>query len=149
MLASQVPMIARWANGIQGLEVYYCFPWAVGCGMLFTGQFIALTVSSPKEQMASATAAYYLSQQVGQIIGTSVSAMGLQQLFRIRLDFGLRDIPLPKRIQVSFILGLINLKSTKSILRSSARPLKTTISSPSCHRNCKQRCNSATSRLLD
>lgn len=149
MLASQLLMVVRWANGIQAVEVYYCFPWAVGCGMLFTAQFVALTICSPKEQMASATAAYYLSQQVGQIIGTSVSAMALQHLFRFRLDIWLGDIPLSKRIQVFLVSNVIDLKYTNSIVRSSTRSSKTTVSLYNCHRPSKQRCNPATSRHID
>ncbi|KAJ5780601.1 MFS general substrate transporter [Penicillium paradoxum] len=96
---SQLLMVLRWANGIQGIEVYYCFPWAMGSGLLLSAQFIALTICAPEDQMASATAVYYLSQQVGQIIGTSVSTAALQGLFRLRLDIGLGDIPLHERTQ--------------------------------------------------
>lgn len=54
-------MIVRWANGIHGVELLYVFPWAVGSGLLLSAQFLALTICSPKEQMASSTAVYYLS----------------------------------------------------------------------------------------
>lgn len=100
-------MIVRWANGIQGVEVHYCFPWAMGSGMLLSTQFIALTICSPEGQMARATAVYYLSQQVGQIIGTSVSTAALQQLFRRRLDIKLGSIPLPKKDQVNIVLAIL------------------------------------------
>lgn len=93
-------MIVRWANGIHGVELLYVFPWAVGSGLLLSAQFLALTICSPKEQMASSTAVYYLSQQVGMIIGTSVSTAALQQLFRLRLDVDLG--PLPQKIQVPY-----------------------------------------------
>lgn len=93
-------MIVRWANGVHGVELLYGFPWAVGSGLLLSAQFLALTICSPKEQMASATAVYYLSQQVGMIIGTSVSTAGLQQLFRLRLDVGLGNLALSKKIEV-------------------------------------------------
>ncbi|CEO58558.1 hypothetical protein PMG11_03271 [Penicillium brasilianum] len=99
-ILSQFVMIVRWANGIQGLEVHYCFPWATGSGMLLSAQFIALTICAPEGQMASATAVYYLSQQVGQIIGTSVSTAALQQLFRRRLDIDLGSISLPRKDQL-------------------------------------------------
>lgn len=95
-------MIGRWRNGIQGLEIHYCFPWAIGSGLLLSAQFITLSIRSPPEQMASATAVYYLSQQVGLILGTSVSTAGLQRLFRYRLEIKLVDIlPLERKKVVS------------------------------------------------
>ncbi len=93
-------MIIRWADGIKGAEVYYGFPWAVGCGILLSAQFLELTVQSPPEQMANATAIYCLVQQVGQIVGTSGSAAALQQLFGVRLGVNLDGTPLPKKTKV-------------------------------------------------
>ncbi|RFU25076.1 hypothetical protein B7463_g11259, partial [Scytalidium lignicola] len=89
-VASLTVMIMRWKDGIKGVEVYYGFPWAVGCGILLSAQFLALTVWSP-EQMANATAIYCLVQQIGQIVGTSGSTAALQQLFRLRLGVNLDD----------------------------------------------------------
>ncbi|OKP11836.1 hypothetical protein PENSUB_2702 [Penicillium subrubescens] len=100
-------MMVRWANGIHGVEVHYCLPWAMGSGMLLSAQFIALTICSPEGQMASATAVYYLSQQVGQIIGTIVSTAALQQLFLHRLDIDLGSISLPKKDQVTIVLAVL------------------------------------------
>ncbi|RAL07256.1 MFS general substrate transporter [Aspergillus homomorphus CBS 101889] len=93
-------MTIRWLHGIHGVEVFYCFPWGVGGGLLLSAQFIALTIRSPAEQLASAIAVYHLSQQVGQIIGTSVSAAALQHLFRWRVEVGLEDMPLDNRSQL-------------------------------------------------
>ncbi|KAF7593672.1 hypothetical protein BBP40_011081 [Aspergillus hancockii] len=113
ILTSQSLMVVRWANGIHGAEVFYCFPWAVGCGLLLSAQYIALTLHSPTAQLASATAVYYLSQQVGQIIGTSVSATALQHLFRFRVHIGLSEIPLPQRIRlIEHILKDYNFTAT-------------------------------------
>lgn len=98
--SAQAVMIVRWRNGIQGLEMHYCFPWAMGSGMLLSAQFIALSIWSPQEQMASATAVYYLSQQIGLIIGTSVSTAALQRLFGYRLEMNLVDIVAPEKTKV-------------------------------------------------
>lgn len=110
-------MIVRWANGIHGIEVYYCFPWAMGSGLLLSAQFIALTMCAPKQQMASATAVYYLSQQVGQIIGTSISTAALQRLFRLRLSVGLGGVPLSQRTQV-FIHPTMSLAQNANMIFS-------------------------------
>lgn len=67
--------------------------------------------------MASATAVYYLSQQVGQIIGTSVSTAALQQLFRLRLDIDLGSISLPRKDQVkSYSTVWLDFQDTKNPL---------------------------------
>ncbi|KAJ6143007.1 MFS general substrate transporter [Penicillium samsonianum] len=105
-LASLILMIVRWANGIHGLEVYYCFPWAMGSGILLSTQYLALTICSPEGKLASATAVYYLSQQVGQIIGTSVSTAALQQLFHFRLDIDLGNTSLSNKNHVNIVLTL-------------------------------------------
>ncbi|KAJ5762888.1 MFS general substrate transporter [Penicillium manginii] len=72
----------------------------MGSGMLLSAQFIALSIWSPQEQMASATAVYYLSQQIGLIIGTSVSTAALQRLFGYRLEMNLVDIVAPEKTKV-------------------------------------------------
>jgi hypothetical protein len=151
-LGSQLLMILRWANGIQGVEVYYCFPWAMGTGLLLSAQFLALTICSPEEQMASATAVYYLSQQVGLIVGTSVSTAALQQFFRIRLQFGLADIPVSHKDEVplTFILSFFRDILTCTLLSRSFRRLsKTIVSSQSCHRPSRQQCRPAILRPID
>ncbi|CAG7931701.1 unnamed protein product [Penicillium olsonii] len=92
-VASLLVMVVRWMDGIQGVEVFYGFPWALGCGMLLSAQFLALTNWSPEDQMANATAIYCLAQQIGQIVGTSGSTAALQQLFRLRLGANLTGTP--------------------------------------------------------
>lgn len=51
--------------------------------------------------MASATAVYYLSQQVGMTFAV------LQQLLRRRLNVGLGDIALSKKIEVCRRRGVV------------------------------------------
>ncbi|PYH43055.1 MFS general substrate transporter [Aspergillus saccharolyticus JOP 1030-1] len=104
-------MVIRWLHGIRPLEVLYCFPWGVGGGILLSAQFIDLTIRAPTEQLASAIAVYHLSQQVGQIVGTSVSAAALQQLFRLRVNAGLGDMP-GKRELIDHIVHDYNFTTT-------------------------------------
>lgn len=54
-------------------------------GMLFSSQFIGLTACSPKEQLASIIGIYNLFQQIGSIIGTSLSSALVLVLFQHRL----------------------------------------------------------------
>jgi hypothetical protein len=76
-------MMVRWANGIHGVEVHYCFPWAMGSGMPLSAEFIALTICSPEGQMASATAVYYLSQQVEKLSAPSLALQLFSNCFAI------------------------------------------------------------------
>ncbi|KAJ5243419.1 MFS general substrate transporter [Penicillium citrinum] len=103
---SQIIMIVRWKDGIHGPEISYCLPWAMGSGMLLSAQFISLTIWSPPEQMAKATAVYYLSQQIGLVFGTSISATALQRLFGHQLGHNLVDIHEPEKTKViNHLLG--------------------------------------------
>ncbi|KAJ5787325.1 MFS general substrate transporter [Penicillium paradoxum] len=99
-VSSLVVMIIRWMNGINGAEVHYGFPWAVGAGILLSAQFLTLTKWSPVDQMANATAIYCLAQQIGQIVGTSGSTAAFKQLFSLRLGVNLSDTPLDKRTEI-------------------------------------------------
>lgn len=73
----------------------------MGSGMLLSAQFISLTIWSPPEQMAKATAVYYLSQQIGLVFGTSISATALQRLFGHQLGHNLVDIHEPEKTKVT------------------------------------------------
>ncbi|RAK76332.1 MFS general substrate transporter [Aspergillus fijiensis CBS 313.89] len=110
-LVSLTLMVLRWLHGIQPLEVLYCFPWGIGGGLFLSAQFIALTIRAPAEQLASAIAVYHLAQQVGQIVGTSVSAAALQRVFRARVAVGLGQVA-GKRELIEHIVQDYNFTST-------------------------------------
>ena len=54
----------------------------MGVGLLNTSQFIALGAAVGKEHQAKATSLFFLSQQLGLLIGASGSAALLNKTFR-------------------------------------------------------------------
>ena len=55
-------------------------------GLLNSSQFIALGAATGKEHQAKATSLYFLSQQLGLLIGASGSTALLNKTFRDALD---------------------------------------------------------------
>lgn len=107
-VVSSIVMTIRWIDGIKGIEIFYGFPWAVGGGILLSAQFLALTIWS-SDRIANSTAIYFLSQQMGQIVGTSGSAAALQKIFSNRLGVNFGDIssPVKNKVMLCFLIPLI------------------------------------------
>lgn len=59
--------------------------------MILSTQFVGLTISAPKAQSVIAVSVYYLSQQIGSMIGVATSAALLRRDFSHRLLQRLRD----------------------------------------------------------
>ncbi len=85
-IISFVAIMLRWRGRINAWESLYVFPASVGVGMLNSSQFTALAVSVEKPQLATAVSIFYLSQQIGLMIGASVSTAVLRHGFRAALN---------------------------------------------------------------
>lgn len=72
----------RWRHGTNLWESLYTFPAGLSFGMILSTQFIGLSASAPKPQTATAVSTYYLSQQVGILVGVGASAAILRMDFR-------------------------------------------------------------------
>lgn len=72
----------RWRHGTNFWESLYTFPAGLSFGMILSTQFIGLSASAPKRQIATAVSTYYLSQQVGILVGVGASAAMLRMDFR-------------------------------------------------------------------
>ncbi|KAI9791588.1 MAG: hypothetical protein M1816_003674 [Peltula sp. TS41687] len=94
----------RWRHGTNIWEAQYVVLVGVGFGVVLATQFLALTASAPKAQLATAIGMYYLSQQFGEILGVSIAATILRIDFRNTLRRRLGDRPDAERI----IDGAIN-----------------------------------------
>lgn len=68
-------------------------------GVLFSGFFIGMSQSSSKEHLSTCIATYYLSQQLGTIIGPTCGLALIQWLFRGNLVNRLGDIPHKKQVR--------------------------------------------------
>ncbi|KAF7589497.1 hypothetical protein BBP40_004204 [Aspergillus hancockii] len=75
----------RYRNGCFTWELFYLFPSGVANGILFSTQFIGMSLTAPTERLATSIGIYYLSQQLGFIIGPAASVAVVQRLFANRL----------------------------------------------------------------
>ncbi|KAE8362456.1 major facilitator superfamily domain-containing protein [Aspergillus caelatus] len=82
----------RYRNGCYTWELFYLFPSGMSNGILFSTQFIGMSLSAPKERLATSIGIYYLSQQLGFIIGPAASVAVVQRLFANRLSKGLEGL---------------------------------------------------------
>lgn len=88
-----VLMTFRWHGRINTWEaIYILFP-ALGYGIVNSTQFIALMLDAPQEHASMFTSLFLLSQQVGTMVGISVSAALLQRVFRLGLVSRLGSSP--------------------------------------------------------
>ncbi|MCJ1230460.1 hypothetical protein MMC12_007134 [Toensbergia leucococca] len=82
-IISFIAIMLRWRGRINVWEsLLYVFSASLGVGMLNSSQFIGLAASIEKPQLATAVSLFYLSQQMGLMIGASGSAALLRTSFR-------------------------------------------------------------------
>ena len=72
----------RWQGQINVWESLYIFPASLGIGLLNSSQFIGLSASVEKSQLATTISIFFLSQQIGMMIGASASSALLRKTFR-------------------------------------------------------------------
>ena len=67
-------------------ESLYVFPATFGIGILISSLFVGISAAVEKPQQATAISLYFLSQQLGVMIGASGSGALLQKTFRDALE---------------------------------------------------------------
>ena len=72
-------------------ESLYIFPASFGVGLLNSSQFVAVSAAVEKPQLATTISIFFLSQQMGMMIGASGSGALLQRTFRNALVKKLGD----------------------------------------------------------
>ena len=80
--------------------------------MILSTQFIGLSASAPKPQTATAVSTYYLSQQVGILVGVGASAAILRMDFRNALlrqleNYSDRDWVSDSLYDISYSIGAL------------------------------------------
>ncbi|KAJ5095777.1 hypothetical protein NUU61_005133 [Penicillium alfredii] len=84
----------RWSADKQlPWEWLYILPAGLSLGAVLACTFTGLTVCTEQSLQATTICMYYLSQQVGGIIGTGVSSVALHAIFKDTLISLLRDVP--------------------------------------------------------
>ena len=86
-----ITIILRWRGTIHGWEALEISPGGFGSGVTTTSTFIALTADMSHENMAVVTSGFYLSSNLGTVLGVSISSSiqrgMLKVLLRKRLPF--------------------------------------------------------------
>ena len=92
-ILSHLLITLRWRHGTNIWEAQYVVLVGVGFGIVLSTQFIGLSASAPRAQLATAIGMYYLSQQFGEILGVSIASTILRVDFRNTLRKRLGDRP--------------------------------------------------------
>lgn len=90
-ITSLIVILLRWHGRINVWESLYIFPVSLGVGLLNSSQFIGLSAAVEKSQLATTITVFFLSQQIGLMIGASASSALLRSAFRNALEKALRD----------------------------------------------------------
>ena len=93
-------MAVRWRYGANVWESLYYAAAGFSVGMSLIAQFVGLTAAAPEDQKGAAVGVYYLSQQVGMIIGIGSFAATVESIFGKNLDDTLGN--LPEKAEVSY-----------------------------------------------
>lgn len=83
---SFVAILIRWRNGCFNWEMVYLFTIGVGMGVIYSAQFVAMSLDAPKGALPTCITTYYLSQQLGLIIGPALGVAVVQRVFGDRLS---------------------------------------------------------------
>ena len=83
----------RWRGRLGTFESLEIFPASLGVGLLNSSQFIGLSASVKKSRLATAISIFFLSQQIGMMVGASASTAVLRHWFRNALLRNLTDWP--------------------------------------------------------
>lgn len=102
-IISFIAIMLRWRGRINVWESLYIFPASLGVGLLNSSQFTGLAASVEKSQLATAVSTFYLSQQIGLMIGAGGSAALLRRSFRDALMANLSGFPDADKVSVSIV----------------------------------------------
>ena len=112
-------------------ESLYIFPASFGIGLLNSSQFVGVSAAVERPQLATTISTFFLSQQMGMMIGASGSGALLQRTFRNALvkrlggRDGMGEVSTVSSMAASFFLGrmLLLSKTVKGVLIGSFLPL--------------------------
>ena len=79
-------LVFRWHGDTNLLETLYTFPSGFGCGIATAALFVGLNAGVKQGQTAIAGAGYYLSMNIGEVIGMSICNAILQANVKLRLE---------------------------------------------------------------
>ncbi|KAL8951564.1 MAG: hypothetical protein Q9222_002474 [Ikaeria aurantiellina] len=101
LVASFIAMLLRWHGRISIWESLYIFPAGFAVGLLASTQFVGVSSAVGKEQVATILSMFFLSGQIGIMIGASGSSALLHRVFRDTLVRKLAGKTDGKQVSVS------------------------------------------------
>ena len=96
----------RWRGQINVYESLYIFPASLGVGLLNSSQFTGLAASIEKPDLAMAVGVFYLSQQIGLMIGAGGSSALLRRAFSDILVADLGDVQGRDKVSSAILLSM-------------------------------------------
>jgi len=88
---SFLAIFLRWRGHTGWLETLYGFPVGLGFGVSLSAAFIALTAGLESSKVAVSTSGFYLSLNLGSLVGVSVASLLIQSSVQQELRETLRD----------------------------------------------------------
>ncbi|EWC47312.1 hypothetical protein DRE_03431 [Drechslerella stenobrocha 248] len=120
--ASLLLITIRWRGHTNIFETAYIAPAAFGIGLINTVAFIALTASVSYKDQAMATSGFYLCDNLGLVIITSLGNAVLQLALNKRLHVKLWDIPSERREEIihQVMTSIWNIRDLPDNMRGKA-----------------------------
>lgn len=106
-ILSYLVIFLRWRTGANLWEALYAFPSGIMQGIILSGQFIGMSLSAPKDRVATAVGAYSLSQQLGLMLGTTAASAILQGVFGRTLLERLGGLPDKSEVSWQYFTSLL------------------------------------------
>lgn len=92
-LAGYILLVIFWKGNTNIWESLYIAPGGFGTGLFFAAVFVGLAASVDGSQLATATSVFFLSCNIGAIIGASLASTVLEASLRSQLTKSLQGIP--------------------------------------------------------
>lgn len=91
--SSFLAIFLRWRGAAGWLETLYGFPIGVGFGVSLSAAFIGLTSSVEASKVAVSTSGFYLSLNLGSLMGVSSASLLISSFVKHTLHQRLRGLP--------------------------------------------------------
>ena len=90
----------RWQGPLSVWESLEILPCSLGVGLLTSSQFVGLLAGVDKSHLATALSTFFMSQQIGMMIGASASAAILRNGFYGALTDRLSGFPNSTKVSI-------------------------------------------------
>lgn len=99
--AGYLMLTTFWRGNTNIWESFYIAINGFGTGLLFSSVFVGLAARADESQIATLTTVFYLSSNLGSIIGASLASSVLEVSLRHKLIHSLQGIPDQGKVSLS------------------------------------------------